>query len=111
MVISYGVISSIGQNLAIIPTLTVPMMWFPNNKGLVSGIVVSGFGIGAFIFNQIQTKLVNPDNVAVADDGYFHDAAVLSRVPQLLHLLGLMYLTLLCLGALLMLCFSKPKEL
>ena len=28
--------------------------WFPNNKGMAMGIVVGGFGGGAFVFNQIQ---------------------------------------------------------
>ncbi len=55
MVLSYGVLSSIGQNLAILPTLTIPMSWFPDRKGLVSGIVVSGFGAGALVFNQVIT--------------------------------------------------------
>ena len=30
--------------------------WFPNNKGMAMGIVVGGFGGGAFVFNQIQVK-------------------------------------------------------
>lgn len=36
--------------------------WFPNHKGLVSGLVVAGFGSGAFIFDQVQTAFINPDN-------------------------------------------------
>jgi OFA family oxalate/formate antiporter-like MFS transporter len=52
VVLSFGVLSSIGQNLVIIPTLTIPMSWFPKRRGLASGIVVSGFGAGAFVFNQ-----------------------------------------------------------
>lgn len=54
VVLSYGVLSSVGQNLAILPTLTIPMAWFPERKGLVSGVVVSGFGAGAFAFNQVR---------------------------------------------------------
>ena len=33
------------------------------------GIVVGGFGGGAMVFNQIQTKIVNPDNVKVLNNG------------------------------------------
>lgn len=29
------------------------------------GVVVGGFGGGAMVFNQIQTKIVNPNNVKV----------------------------------------------
>lgn len=36
--------------------------WFPDRKGLVSGLVVGGIGGGAFIFDQIQTAYVNPLN-------------------------------------------------
>ena len=35
------------------------MKWFPNNKGTAMGLVVGGFGGGAFVFNNIQV-LVNP---------------------------------------------------
>ena len=62
---TYGFVSAFGQNIALIPTLTTAMKWFPNSKGTVMGIVVGGFGGGAFVFNQIQTALVNSDNQKV----------------------------------------------
>ena len=34
--------------------------YFPDNKGLVGGIVVAGFGFGAFVFNIVSTAIVNP---------------------------------------------------
>ena len=36
--------------------------WFPNNKGLVSGIILAGYGFGAFFYGYISTALANPDN-------------------------------------------------
>merc|ERR550532_2355079 len=69
------------------------MRWFPNQKGLAMGVVVGGFGGGAFIFNQIQTAILNPNNVST-DGLYFEDAALLARVPNLLLLLASLYLTL-----------------
>lgn len=42
---------------------TLVTRWYPNHAGLVSGIVIAGFGLGAFIFNPIVTLLVNPENV------------------------------------------------
>ena len=36
-------------------TYMVPMhhgwLWFPNNPGLVSGIIIGGFGVGTLIFS------------------------------------------------------------
>lgn len=50
------------------------LQWFPDKKGLVSGLVVAGFGGGAFIFDQLQTAYLNPDNKsadqAVGGDKY-----------------------------------------
>ena len=45
--------------------------WFPNNKGLVSGLVVAGYGFGAFIFGFITTHIANPNDFKpeIPDDG------------------------------------------
>ena len=45
--------------------------YFPNNKGLVSGIICSGYGIGAFIMSLVVLALINPDNEKVlkAEEG------------------------------------------
>ena len=37
------------------------------------GIIVGGFGGGAMVFNQVQTKILNPDNVPVTLSGYLGD--------------------------------------
>jgi hypothetical protein len=34
--------------------MTIGMRWFPHRKGMAMGVVVGGFGGGAFVFNQIQ---------------------------------------------------------
>lgn len=36
--------------------------WFPEKKGLISGIIVGGYGFGAFIFGFISTAIVNSEN-------------------------------------------------
>jgi MFS transporter, OFA family, oxalate/formate antiporter len=74
----------------------VPLMcgweWFPDNKGLVSGLVVGGFGFGAFIFGYITTAIVNPDNVktAIPEDGSgdmdkLFPKSVSDKVPYMYH--------------------------
>ena len=69
------------------------MRWFPNNKGMAMGVVVGGFGGGAFVFNQIQTAILNPDNIAPEGD-YFTDPTLLARVPSLMLILGAIYLSI-----------------
>ena len=38
--------------------------WMPNYKGLANGIVGAGFGAAPLIFNQVQTRYINPDNLS-----------------------------------------------
>ena len=48
-------------------------LWFPNNQGLVSGIILGGFGFGALIFDNVLTHLINPNNESIQDNGYYPD--------------------------------------
>ena len=57
----------------------------------MNGIIVGGFGLGAFIFNQIQTAYLNPGNSELDDGHYFKDEKILQRVPSLFLLLGSIY--------------------
>jgi MFS transporter, OFA family, oxalate/formate antiporter len=37
-------------------------LWFPERPGLVSGIVIGGFGVSGIIFDNMFTRMINPDN-------------------------------------------------
>jgi len=110
---TYGFVSAFGQNIALIPTLTTGMKWFPRNKGIAMGVVVGGFGGGSLVFNYIQTAILNPDNLNPtsynpADNNYyFDDPDLLSRVPDLLLTLGGIYLGL---GLLACLLITQPPD-
>lgn len=61
-------------------------------RGLVSGIIVSGLGIGSFSFGMLVSYLTNPDNlepimvevVPGVSEAYF-DNQVSERVPKMLQ--------------------------
>ncbi|BHH82813.1 MFS transporter [Desulforhopalus sp. 52FAK] len=53
-----GVISGIGAGMAYIVPIAVCIRWFPNSKGLVTGIAVAGFGGGAALVSQIGGYLM-----------------------------------------------------
>ena len=36
--------------------------YFPNRRGMVSGLIVFGFGVGSFIFGFISLGIANPEN-------------------------------------------------
>jgi len=91
--LTYGFMFGFGTGLAYAPPMAVAMKWFPRKKGLVNGVIVGGFGMGAFIFNTVQTTYLNPDNHSPEDGGYFSASQgdILEKVPSLFLLLGSIY--------------------
>ncbi|MEO7133553.1 MAG: OFA family MFS transporter [Vicinamibacterales bacterium] len=53
MYASYGVIGGFGVGMGYVTPVAVVTKWFPDRRGLGSGMVVMGFGLGAVIYNLI----------------------------------------------------------
>jgi OFA family oxalate/formate antiporter-like MFS transporter len=56
--ISYGLIGGIGLGLSYIVPVAVLVKWFPDRRGLITGIAVGGFGAGALITAPVATQLI-----------------------------------------------------
>jgi MFS transporter, OFA family, oxalate/formate antiporter len=56
--ISYGVIGGIGLGLGYIVPVAVLVKWFPDRRGLITGIAVGGFGAGALITAPVATRFI-----------------------------------------------------
>src|SRR5882762_9036329 len=55
---SYGLIGGIGLGLGYIVPVAVLVKWFPDRRGLITGIAVGGFGAGALITAPVATRLI-----------------------------------------------------
>lgn len=56
--IGYGVIGGTGLGLGYVTPVTTIAKWFPDRKGLATGIVVMGFGFGALVMSKILAPLL-----------------------------------------------------
>lgn len=54
----YGVLLSIGMGCIVVPLLSTVARWFTKGRGLASGIVVAGIGIGIMVMPQVANKLI-----------------------------------------------------
>jgi MFS transporter, OFA family, oxalate/formate antiporter len=54
-----GVLSGVGIGLGYVCPLTACVRWFPDRKGLVTGIAVAGFGGGAIILAEVAETLLS----------------------------------------------------
>jgi OFA family oxalate/formate antiporter-like MFS transporter len=55
---SYGVIAGVGLGLGYIVPVATLVKWFPDKRGLITGLAVAGFGAGALITAPIATRLI-----------------------------------------------------
>lgn len=56
--LTYGVIGGVGLGLGYIVPVAVLVKWFPDRRGLITGIAVGGFGAGALVTAPLATRLI-----------------------------------------------------
>ena len=101
--ISIGIIAGAGIGLAYVVPIAIGVKWFPDKKGLVSGLAVAGFGFGAFIW----ILLANPPSlfgfsglITPQTTGGF--AYSIANVDSAFRLYGISFLTLVLIGSIVM---------
>jgi len=70
-----GILGGIATGFGYWVSLTSPVQWFPEKKGLVAGIAAAGFGLGAVVMSELAEILMNR--------GY--------TILQLLKIIGISY--------------------
>lgn len=58
LLITYGLIAGLGNAAGYIAAVSAGLKWFPDKRGLASGMVVGGYGLGAFVFAPIATHVI-----------------------------------------------------
>ncbi|MFA5667729.1 MAG: OFA family MFS transporter [Balneolaceae bacterium] len=78
--IGFGMIGGIGLGLGYVTPVATASKWFPDKKGLITGMVVMGFGLGALV----MSKLIAPILMSVTSGNmvlvFFYIAIVLMAV-------------------------------
>ena len=86
----YGICYPAGVGLVYWTPIIGGWEWFPEHKGLVSGLIIAAYGFGAVIFGPISTAIINPQNyrAMVPEDGSTPDPlfpkSVGEKVPTML---------------------------
>jgi OFA family oxalate/formate antiporter-like MFS transporter len=77
--IGYGIVGGIGNGFGYVTPIATLIRWFPDKRGLVTGLAVMGFGAGAFFMGQIAPKMVISMGVA---NTYFVWGVRCTRIPR-----------------------------
>jgi len=57
--LSYGVLGGLGMGIAYSNTISCCQKWFPDKKGLITGIIISALGFGGILFTPLTEYLIS----------------------------------------------------
>jgi len=56
--LTYGVLGGIGMGFGYVTPIAACVKWFPDKRGLVTGLAVAGFGFSSVIFGRVAPTLI-----------------------------------------------------
>jgi MFS transporter, OFA family, oxalate/formate antiporter len=56
--LGYGAVAGTGIGLGYVTPMSTVIKWFPDKKGLLTGIVAMGFGLGAFVLSVVLAPIL-----------------------------------------------------
>ena len=66
LALAVGVIGGAGIGLGYVCPIAACVKWFPDKRGMVTGLAVAGFGAGAWIFAKIAASLIDAYGVLIS---------------------------------------------
>lgn len=94
---TYAVIGGLGIGMAYVCPVATCVKWFPDKRGLITGLAVAGFGAGAFFFAPLARALIGGGDYDLFGIGLF--PLPQAGVFDTFMVLGVIFLTTVVLGA------------
>jgi OFA family oxalate/formate antiporter-like MFS transporter len=89
ILIGVGVLGGLGIGIAYVCPIAVCVKWFPDKKGLITGLAVMGFGFGALIWVKLTSGFqFGPVDLTPGWKGLFGDGW---SVPEVFRLYGVLF--------------------
>jgi MFS transporter, OFA family, oxalate/formate antiporter len=70
MYLGYGVLSGIGMGMGYITPVATLVKWFPDRRGLMTGVAVCGYGAGALVMSPIAARLIVSKGIPTTFAGF-----------------------------------------
>ncbi len=74
---TFGILGGIGMGMAYSITISVSQRWFPDKRGLITGIIISALGLGGVVFTPVAETLMNLLNNGAIGSGELRTFLVL----------------------------------
>ncbi|MCK9229572.1 MAG: OFA family MFS transporter [Syntrophales bacterium] len=86
--LGFGLIAGLGNGFGYVTPIATLVRWFPDKRGLVTGLAVMGFGLGAFFMGRIAPPMIA--HFRVVEDGVI----LSSGVANTFYIWGIIFLVL-----------------
>ncbi|SHJ46624.1 OFA family MFS transporter [Parasporobacterium paucivorans] len=86
--LTYGVLGGFGMGFSYSTTITIAQKWYPEKKGLITGIIVSALGFGGVVFTPIVGAVIAHFDTGVAGSGELMALRVLGIIFIVVSLIG-----------------------
>ena len=90
--LGFGVIAALGNGFGYVTPIATLIRWFPDKRGLVTGLAVMGFGAGAFFMGQIAPAMIK--SFKVVDTAGGAEKVISSGVAMTWYIWGAIFLVL-----------------
>ena len=113
----YSCAFGVGKALMYSAALQAGWSHLSERIGMVSGLIICGFGFGGFIFGIVTNMLCNPDNIEVqkfmieGKEEQLFPEEVAKNVPSMLRTLDLIWFCLFFFGACTVQTYQPPLTL
>jgi OFA family oxalate/formate antiporter-like MFS transporter len=94
---TYAVLGGLGIGMAYVCPVATCVKWFPDKRGLITGLAVAGFGAGAFFFAPLARALIGGGDYELFGLSLF--PLPQAGVFDTFTVLGILFLTAVVLGA------------
>ena len=98
MYLGFGLIAGLGNGFGYVTPIATLIRWFPDKRGLVTGLAVMGFGLGAFFIGKLAPGMISSFSVSA-------DKPDAQGVATTFYILGAIFLVLVTASAML---FKNP---
>jgi len=78
--LTYGIMGGIGMGLTYSTTIAVSQKWYPDKRGLITGIIVASLGLGGVIFTPVVEALIKAFATGVPGSGEMKSFMVLGFI-------------------------------
>lgn len=82
------IVFGIGIGFGYMAVMRNAWLYFPNQKGLISGLILYGYGVSALVFTSISDSIINPDYEKSDPHSGFFSKEIANRTYQFILVLN-----------------------